>query len=536
MVDFWRRCEGRTIEQKYPLRQYLGETPRSGVFLTVPGGTPGRKAVIKFIPAHPGTAKLHLSRWARAARLTHPNFLQLLDSGRCGLEGRDLLYVVVEYADENLSQILPMRALTPDEARDMLSPIAGALSYLHGQGLAHGRLKPTNVHAIGDQIKLSIDSVVGLGELRLMDRDADLYDAPELVSSPVTAASDVWSLGITLVEALTRQVPELPFGRQGDPEVPSTVPQPFMDIARHALKRDPTQRWTAADIAAHLKGGHVPEPAAVRAPAAIAAAAGASVQATAASPAGKATAAKLSPLDVPLSPERPIPVAKLPPVPPRVMPAKQKPTAPAKKTLVLPNYVVPLLAALLVIVAIFTLPRFLRHQQGTSVPVASSSPPHSETRITEPTKTPTSASPQPARKDSASTAIEKTPPPSAAPTKLRTEGVPPVKAAKLNGNSAARGEVMEQVLPQAPDKALNTIHGVVRVVVHVNVDAAGNVSQAELEMPGPSHYFADLALKAAGKWVFGTPEVEGKSVPSEWRIRFEYTQSGVVAYPQQTAP
>jgi TonB family protein len=95
---------------------------------------------------------------------------------------------------------------------------------------------------------------------------------------------------------------------------------------------------------------------------------------------------------------------------------------------------------------------------------------------------------------------------------------------------------LERVLPQAPDKALNTIHGVVRVSVRVHVDAAGNVSQAELEAPGPSRYFADLALKAAEKWVFGSPVLDGKSVPSEWLIRFEYTQSGVVALPQQTAP
>ena len=85
---------------------------------------------------------------------------------------------------------------------------------------------------------------------------------------------------------------------------------------------------------------------------------------------------------------------------------------------------------------------------------------------------------------------------------------------------------MEQVLPEAPEKALNTIHGVVRVTVRVHVDAAGNVSQAELEAPGPSRYFADLALKAAGKWVFGSPELEGRSVASEWLIRFEYYTIG----------
>ncbi|HXR33470.1 MAG TPA: protein kinase [Verrucomicrobiae bacterium] len=523
MADFWTRCEGRVIEHKYPLHQYLGGTPSCGVFLTGRSGAPAEKAVIKFALAHPGTAKLHLSQWARAARLSHPNLLQLLDSGRCGLDGRDLLYVVVEYAEENLSQILPERALTPEETREMVVPVTGALIYLHGQGLAHGHLKPSNVHAIGEQIKLSIDSVTQLGELHLA-RGADSYGAPELVSSPVTGASDVWSFGVTLVEALTQHVPDVQAARYGDPEVPASLPQPFLDIARHALKRDPAQRWSAANIAAHLKPGHVAK---TEPP---------SVPAASATPA-KATPAGISPLDVPLSPERGIPVAKLAAVPPRVMSPQQKPGAPAKKTLLLPNYAFPLLAAIFVVAAIVMLPKFLRHQQEIPPPAVSSSlQPRPETKPADHTGNQAPPAPHPALKDSARAAVEKAPPASPAPAKLRTETAPAAQAAKLAADSPARGDVLDQVLPEVPDKALNTIHGVVRVTVRVHVDAAGNVSQAELEAPGPSRYFADLALTAAGKWVFGSPELEGKSVPSEWLIRFDFAQSGVVASPQQTTP
>jgi hypothetical protein len=524
MADFWKRCEGRVIGGKYPLQQYLGGTPRSGVFLTGHTDALAGKAVIKFSPAHPGTAKLQLSRWVRAARLSHPNLLRLLDSGRCGLEGRDLLYVVVEYAEENLSQILPERALTSEETLEMLAPVAEALIYLHGEGLAHGHLKPANVHAIGEQIKLSVDAVMVLGELQLVGRGADSYGAPELVSSPVTGASDVWSLGITLVEALTQHAPDMQAARHDDPEVPATLPQPFQDIARHALKRDPAQRWAATDIAALLKSGHVMK---TEAPSALA---------VSAAPA-KTPAAMLSPLDVPLSPERGIPVAKLAAVPPRVIPPQQSPGAPAKKTLIFPNYAIPMLAAIVVVAAIVTLPRFLRHQQKTPASAgASSAQARSETKPTDHARNQALPASQPTVKDSARAAVEKAPPASAAPAKLRTEIVPAPMAARLAGDSAARGEVLDQVLPEVPDKALNTIRGVVRVTVRMHVDAAGNVSQAELEAPGPSPYFADLALKAAGKWVFGSPELEGKSVASEWLIRFDFAQSGVVASPQQTAP
>ena len=73
------------------------------------------------------------------------------------LTGEDLLYVVTEYADETLSQILPERPLSPREAREMLGPVLGALSYLHNRCLTHGHLRPTNIMVIDDQVKLSPD-------------------------------------------------------------------------------------------------------------------------------------------------------------------------------------------------------------------------------------------------------------------------------------------------------------------------------------------------------------------------------------------
>jgi TonB family protein len=91
-------------------------------------------------------------------------------------------------------------------------------------------------------------------------------------------------------------------------------------------------------------------------------------------------------------------------------------------------------------------------------------------------------------------------------------------------------------LPDVSEKARGTIHGKVRVAVQVHVDPAGNVSQAVLDAPGPSKYFADLALQAARRWEFTAPEVNGRSAPSDWLIRFEFSQSGTQAFPRQTAP
>jgi TonB family protein len=76
----------------------------------------------------------------------------------------------------------------------------------------------------------------------------------------------------------------------------------------------------------------------------------------------------------------------------------------------------------------------------------------------------------------------------------------------------------------------------VHVAVKVHVDAAGNVSDATLDPGGPSRYFADLSLKAARQWVFTPPEADGKSVPSDWKIQFRYTRSGVQMNSEQLTP
>jgi TonB family protein len=126
--------------------------------------------------------------------------------------------------------------------------------------------------------------------------------------------------------------------------------------------------------------------------------------------------------------------------------------------------------------------------------------------------------------------------PAAAPATLRSTEAASSAAPKTASVSQGRGEVLDQILPRPSSAALATVQGTVRVVVKVQVDAAGNVSAALVETPGPSKYFADQSVQAARGWVFNSPEVDGHSVPSEWSIRFEFTSSGVRAYPRQTKP
>jgi TonB family protein len=258
----WKKWEGR-VDGKFPLRQWLGGSEHSAVFLTERPGH-SEKVAIKLIAAG-ADADRQLAHWRAAAQLSHPHLMRIYEAGRCRLDGTPLLYCIMEYAEEDLSQILPQRALAPSEVTDLLPPLLDALSFLHGKGFVHGRVKPSNVHAMGDQLKLSADQIVATTEPA--SRRRDVYDAPETAAGIVSPAGDVWSIGVTLVAALTQNVSfegsaETDPSRS-DPAPPDTVPQPFRGIARECLHLDPKRRCSLDEIQARLQpaGRSVPAPA-----------------------------------------------------------------------------------------------------------------------------------------------------------------------------------------------------------------------------------------------------------------------------------
>jgi TonB family protein len=100
----------------------------------------------------------------------------------------------------------------------------------------------------------------------------------------------------------------------------------------------------------------------------------------------------------------------------------------------------------------------------------------------------------------------------------------------------AQDGVVRQVLPDVPQKARDTIRGTIGVSARIGVDPSGSVARATLDSPGPSKYFADLALEAARQWKFAPAKIDGQGVSSEWTLRFEFSAAGVKVRPMRTAP
>jgi len=422
-TELWKAWEGRVVAGKFPLRRWLGGSDHSAVFLTELGA---RKAAIKFVAAKVSDDK-QLSRWRAAAQRSHPHLIRIFEVGRCEIDGTTLLFLVMEYGEEDLSQILPQRPLTPAETRALLPPVLDALAYLHGRGFVHGHIQPSNIFAVDNQVKLSAESVAVPDTSTLGGGvKPNIYDAPEVTAGKMSSASDVWSLGITLVTVLT-QHPPLNERPVPDPLVPDTVPEPFRSIARDCLRRDPQQRRSVADIRIQLQPDSTLVPTASK------------------TPTGKSRFGRR--VLIPLT--------------------------------------VLLLAAAFVGVKLFT---------------------HPENSATSPSTTP-----------------EQQP---VASTKAKPEE-------KLSKTTSSSGAVVRQVIPEVPKSARNTIQGRIIVKVRVTVDSSGKVKSAKLVSPGPSQYFAGLALKAAQQWEFTPSEVNDQKTSSTWILRFQFARGSTQVFPMR---
>ena len=253
--DTWKSWEGRVVEGKFPLHQWLGSSDHSAVFLSNSPEIPSQKLAIKLVPIEAGNTDSYLSRLQATKKLSHPHLIRIYDCGLCRFDGSQFIYVLMECADDDLSRILPERALEPKEVSDLLPPVLDALTYLHKSGFVHGRVKPSNVLAAGEQLKLSSDQVTVVAQQNGQRRRRDVYDAPETAAGIVSPAGDIWSVGVTLIAALTQNVTLAEAASPSDRDLPETVPEPFRGIVQECLQLDPNRRGSVRDIQSRLRTG-----------------------------------------------------------------------------------------------------------------------------------------------------------------------------------------------------------------------------------------------------------------------------------------
>jgi TonB family protein len=215
---------------------------------------------------------------------------------------------------------------------------------------------------------------------------------------------------------------------------------------------------------------------------------------------------------------------------------------------------VPLVAMVLLLAAILLAPRVLnRFSQlqpqaatvqpsiapapSTLTPPASATPPVAPL----PTRAEKRAAEKEAAREKSSAAAHETASSSAAVNPVSSRSVnegearSTNKSAKVAQTTPASGAVLYQVVPDISQRARDTVQGTVRVGVKVHVDDAGKVTSADLDNFS-SKFFGDQAVQVARRWTFRPPQVDGRNAPSEWLLRFEFTQKATKVFPTQTNP
>jgi TonB family protein len=474
MTEVWPQWQGEVINGVYPLRRLLNGSDHSAVFLTECKAQNIPNAAIKIVPAERVVTAVQLAHWKTAAGLSHPHLMRLLDAGHCQLGGRQFLFVVMEYAEQTLSQVLPHRALTPDEMGEMLLPTLNALVFLHRKNLVQGQLKPANFLVVNDQLKLASDTVRPAGEPSASITKSSLYDPPEAKEkSRLSPASDIWGLGITMVEALTQSLP-WPDERSETASLPTTLPPTFVDIVQRCLSHNPASRPTATDLAARFK----------RAP-------------------------QASVVSVPQTVVREAPA--------RAAPPQESP----KQRWLVPTIV----AVVILLVAVWGGLRLFQSHPNSQQSASSTL----QTSSQQTAGAPAAASQNPATPLSAPPKVSA---PSASAKSRESKPAPPRPVSRRSDQPAqpladASPSVVHEEIPMVPRTARKTIHGHIKVAVLVIVDRSGNVIDALLENPGPSWYFARLAREAARKWRFAAAD---KQDSRQWLLRFEFTRGGTTGH------
>ncbi len=518
---FGNGWEGRVVEGRFPLLEWLEGAGNSCSFLTVLQGM--QEAVIQLTLAGGADADAFIAQSTFAMTLSHPHLAKVFAAGRCAIDRSDLVYVVTERPYATLSKMIEDRRLKADPAREFFNPVLDALSYLHKNGVVHGFVNPSNIQLADLKPKLAMTDLLVAGSAKRSIPGTGKYDAPELPRGVVTAAADVWSVGMTMWEAMTGTPLSWDSLRNEDPTVTEALPCPFRQIVQDCLRVDPLRRCTTEAVLERLD-------------------------------ASKSILLSESP--IPVKVDSPQPAATRPRA--SEIPIKDKPAelfSPAEKieteespepvlfSKSLTHFeepalhrfrVIPYVVVLLAVIAIVSFLLARRYKTMNTPPATAN---QSAPAISAPVPQQQPAAPAPAPPVANQTEPETSQPasetqPAGAP-QAETQSPPSasVPAPELPEPSPAKhalavenadGEVAKRVLPAVSPGALSGMRRPVEVLIRVSVNREGRVSDAAYMSLGPGNYFARLAQRAALSWEFTPPLRSGNPERSVWTLRFYF--------------
>jgi eukaryotic-like serine/threonine-protein kinase len=224
-----------------------------------------RTVAVKLLPTGRAGDEAFLARFRAEARfaasLSHPGIARVYDYGESSEFGG--AYLVMELVEgDPLSAILADAGrLSPDVTLDIVSQSARALEAAHEAGIVHRDIKPGNLLVTADGTTKITDFGIAtavaaaqashLTETGMVMGTA-MYVSPEQATgSQVTAASDIYSLGVVAYECLAGRPPftasepiAIAYAHKHEPvpALPPDVPEPVADLVYHMLAKTPEER------------------------------------------------------------------------------------------------------------------------------------------------------------------------------------------------------------------------------------------------------------------------------------------------------
>ncbi len=254
------------FDGRYRILRRLGAGGMAAVYLAEDDEL-GRRVAIKILNDRYANDELFVERFRReaksAAGLSHPNIVSVYDRG----EAEGTYYIAMEVIEgKSLKEVIRAQGrLRPAQAIAYARQILSALRFAHRNGIIHRDIKPHNI-LVGaeERLKVTDFGIARAGASQMTEEGSIMgtaqYLSPEQArGAPVTAASDLYSVGIVVYEMLTGEVPftgdtpvEIAMKHLNEqPHPPSAVapgiPADLDRVVLRALAKNPADRYQTAE-------------------------------------------------------------------------------------------------------------------------------------------------------------------------------------------------------------------------------------------------------------------------------------------------
>lgn len=254
---------GDIVADQYEIKGCIAHGGLGWVYLAFDKNVNDRPVVLKGL-VHSGDAEAQAIAMAERqflAEVTHPGIVKIYNFvEHADKHGNPVGYIVMEYVGgTSLKQTIKTSdtKLPVAQAIGFMLEILPALGYLHANGLVYNDLKPENIMVTEDQLK-----IIDLGAVSRTNSFGYLYgtpgyQAPEIVRTGPTVASDIYTVGRTLAALTVRLRTRKGRYLDGLPEDDPVLIEydSFARLLRRAIDPDPRRRFqTAEEMSSQLMG------------------------------------------------------------------------------------------------------------------------------------------------------------------------------------------------------------------------------------------------------------------------------------------